>query len=330
LFKITDLEYTIEDYLTSCDMRNLSSKTIKSYDQSLKLFTKYLLEEYKITSIKQLKKIHIEEYVKFTKEKGKYSFVTNNDSKLKNHPQNRKDYEKKVSVSTVNNYLRNIKAFINWCVSERLLKDNIAKNVKHLKASRKPKEQLSDQEYKRLIGSLDTTKYVEFRDYTIINTIMDSGMRLGETLALQIQDVDLVRRAVIINADNAKSKRDRVVFFSRKTSQLLRRWISYKDRYFETDILFPTNRCGQLKVMNFEKNFKKYITLCGIKKYVTPHSLRNNFGRRFLVNGGDIFTLSKILGHSSVAVTEQAYADLSDEDIRKNYQRFSPIENMDK
>ncbi|WP_051115653.1 hypothetical protein [Clostridium pasteurianum] len=107
---------------------------------------------------------------------GKYSFVTNNDSKLKNHPQNRKDYEKKVSVSTVNNYLRNIKAFINWCVGERLLKDNIAKNVKHLKASRKPKEQLSDQGYKRLIGSLDTTKYVEFRDYTIINTIMDSGM----------------------------------------------------------------------------------------------------------------------------------------------------------
>lgn len=82
--------------------------------------------------------------------------------------------------------------------------------------------------------------------------------------------------------------------------------------------------------MNFEKNFKKYVTLCGIKKYVTPHSLRNNFGRRFLIAGGDIFTLSKILGHSSVEVTEQAYADLSDGDICRNYQRFSPIENMDK
>lgn len=139
MFKITDLEYTIEEYLTSCDMKNLSAKTIKSYDQSLKLFTRFLLQEYKITSIKQLKKIHIEEYVKFTKEKGKYSFVNNEDSKLKNQPQNRKDYEKKVSVSTVNNYLRNIKAFINWCVRERLLKDNIAKTVKHLKASRKPK-----------------------------------------------------------------------------------------------------------------------------------------------------------------------------------------------
>lgn len=330
MLKITDLEYTVEDYLTSCDMKNLSSKTIKSYDQSLKLFVRFLLQEYKITSIKQLKKIHIEEYIKFTKEKGKYSFVINDGSKFKNHPQNRRDYDKKVSISTVNNYLRNIKAFINWCVSERLLKDNIAKSVKHLKTSRKPKEQLSNQEYKRLINSLDTTKYVEFRDYTIINLIMDSGMRIGETLALTVHNVDLVRRAVMINADNAKSKKDRVVFFSKKTSQMLRRWISYKDRYFETDILFPTNRCGYLKVMNFEKNFKKYITECGIKKYVTPHSLRNNFGRRFLMAGGDIFTLSKILGHSSVEVTEQAYADLSDEDIRKNYQRFSPIENMDK
>lgn len=56
MLKITDLEYTIEDYLTSCDMKNLTTKTIKSYDQSLKLFLKFLLQKYKITSIKELKK----------------------------------------------------------------------------------------------------------------------------------------------------------------------------------------------------------------------------------------------------------------------------------
>jgi len=45
--------------------------------------------------------------------------------------------------------------------------------------------------------------------------------------------------------------------------------------------------------------------------------------------GGDIYTLSRVLGHSSVEVTEKAYLDLSDEDLRKNYQRFSPLENME-
>lgn len=46
------------------------------------------------------------------------------------------------------------------------------------------------------------------------------------------------------------------------------------------------------------------------------------------MSGGDIYTLSKILGHSSVTVTEQCYLDLDDEDIRKNYQRYSPLANL--
>ena len=56
--------------------------------------------------------------------------------------------------------------------------------------------------------------------------------------------------------------------------------------------------------------------------------LRNNFAKRFLMAGGDIYTLSRLLGHSSVTVTEKAYLDLTDDDIRQNYQRFSPLSNM--
>ena len=58
------------------------------------------------------------------------------------------------------------------------------------------------------------------------------------------------------------------------------------------------------------------------------HGLRNNFSRRFLLNGGSIFVLSKILGHSSVSVTEKAYLDLQDEDLRKKYMSYSPLETM--
>lgn len=328
MLKVSDLDYTIEEYLVACDVKNLSRKTIKSYDQSLKLFAKYLLDNYNITSIKQIKKSHIESYISFTKEKGKYSFVTNIDLKLSNHPENRSDFQEKMSDCTVNNYLRNIKAFLSWCVRERIIKDNFTKSIKYIKTKRRIKDQISDLEYKALIKCLNTTKYVEFRNYCTINLIFDTGMRVGETLVLKVTDIDMIRRTVILNADITKSKRDRVVFFGRKTGELLRRWIQYKDRYLESTLLFPTNRGGQLQVMNFEKNFKKYVNLAGIKKDITPHCLRNNFGRRFLMAGGDIYTLSKILGHSSVEVTEQCYLDLSDDDIRKNYQKFSPIENM--
>ena len=60
----------------------------------------------------------------------------------------------------------------------------------------------------------------------------------------------------------------------------------------------------------------------------SPHALRNNFAKRCLMNGMDNYTLSRILGHSSVSVIENAYLDLTDRDLRHRYQNFSPIENM--
>lgn len=63
-------------------------------------------------------------------------------------------------------------------------------------------------------------------------------------------------------------------------------------------------------------------------KEASPHGLRNNFAKRCLMQGMDIYTLSRILGHSSVTVTEKCYLDLDDEDIRKNYQKYSPLMNL--
>ena len=156
-------------------------------------------------------------------------------------------------------------------------------------------------------------------------------MRLSETLALTIHDIDLVRRTIYIPAEITKGRKDRVTFFSTTMSKWLNRWIRYKDTIQESELLFPTQRTNTLlTASNFERNFRVYLRRTNIEKNVTPHTLRNNFTRRFLMNGGDIYTLSRILGHSSVTVTEKAYLDLMDEDFRKKYQRFSPLENMNK
>ena len=120
-----------------------------------------------------------------------------------------------------------------------------------------------------------------------------------------------------------------MVFFSSKTEIILRRWIQYKDRYVTTDYLFPVKATGyKIDVSNFETNFKHYLRRAGLKENVSPHCLRNNFAKRCLMNGMDIYTLSKLLGHSSVTVTEQAYLDLTDEDIGKRYQHYSPLSSM--
>ena len=80
-----------------------------------------------------------------------------------------------------------------------------------------------------------------------------------------------------------------------------------KDRYCESEYLFPVKHSGgMLRTADFEKNFRKYLKRIGVKKHITPHTLRNNFAKRCLLAGMDIYTLSRLLGHASVEMTEKA------------------------
>ena len=329
--KKKEIGYYIQDFIEYCTYKDLSVKTIKSYYQTLTLFAKYLEEEKDITSVTDVNKEIVEEYISFTKDRGKYSYVADEKTLNVTYQNNRKDIGKEISVATLNNYLRNIKVFFNWCEENSLIKYNTVADVKFIKGKRKIKDQLTDDEYKKIIKAIDLTKFNEYRDYIVIQLIMDTGMRLSECLSLTIDDIDVVRKTVFLSAEVTKGKKDRYVFYSNHMSVLLNRWIRYKDSIQYNDLLFPTQRTnGLVTPSNFERNFRGYLKRAKITKNITPHTLRNNFGRRFLLNGGDIFMLSKILGHSSVTVTEKAYLDITTEDIRKSYQRFSPLENMNK
>lgn len=321
------LDYQIDDFMMYCKQKDLRDKTIASYETTLRLFARYMQDKNNISRGQDIKEENIREYIEYTKTRGKYTFVADKNSLLLNYPQNRPDYNKKVSLTTVNNYIRNLKVFFNFLEEQGIIKKSPMKKIKQYKNSRKPKESITDQEFKRLLQNIDTTKFHEYRDYIVIQIIYDSGMRLGECLLIKIEDIDLDRRAIFISADIAKGRKDRFVFFSQAMLKQLKRWINYKDRYVESDLLFCTKHGTPVAVHNFERNFRVYCERIGLKD-VTAHGLRNNFGRNFLLSGGDIFTLSRLLGHSSVQVTEKAYADLTDDDIRNVYNKFSPIERI--
>ncbi|WP_297422161.1 tyrosine-type recombinase/integrase [Clostridium sp.] len=321
----------IQDFLDYCSYKNLSVKTIKSYNQTLVLFMRYLEEEKRITDINKVNRDIVQEYITFTKDRGKYSFVANTDGMVKANIDKRNDIGEEISPSTLNNYLRNIKVFFNWLDENQIIKQNTVSKCNFIKSERKAKDQLNDSEFNKLISVIDITKFHEYRDFVVIQIIFDTGMRLNETLNLTVNDVDFTRRTILIPSEINKGRKDRVVFYSQTMSKLLHRWIRFKDSIQSTDLLFPTQRTnGILSVSNFERNFRIYLKRAKLNKSITPHGLRNNFARRFLLASNDIHTLSKILGHSSVLVTEKAYLDLMDEDFRKKYQRFSPLENLRK
>ena len=323
-----DLE--IDDFINYCSYKGLAPKTYASYEQSLRLLVIYLKEKFEITKTEQVKEKHLKDYIENLKERGKYTVVYNEKSKKINNPQNRGDFGKKVELVTINNYTRNMRVYFNYMYDNRLIKQNPIKNIKTIKTPRKVKDYLADDMFNRLLKCFDLSKFHEYRDYVITELIFDTGMRIGECLSIRDEtDINFTERTIFLPAENTKGKKDRYVFFSVQMATELKRWLQYRDRYKDSEYCFCTIRGTQLHERSFESNFTVYGERIG-KKDIHPHMLRNNFAKRFLMNGGDIYTLSKILGHSSVKVTEECYLDLETEDLRKKYQRYSPLMNLKK
>ena len=321
-----DFDWQIDEFMVYCRSAQLRDKTMKSYEQTLRLFERWCYEQMNITTVDKVTEAVIRHYIQDLQERGKYSFYANDNQKETNCPERRRDFRKPISTITINNYIRNLRVFFNWLDRDYLIKRNPMKKIRQLKVNRKAKEFLSDDELRRLLGRMDRSYFSEHRDYVMIMLMLDSGMRLGECSCLLVDDLELARRRISLRAEITKGRQDRTVFFSEKTERILRRWLQFKDRYVESDYLFPVqDRGSHIQIGNFEHHFKKYLNRSGLKEDFTPHCLRNNFAKRCLMNGMDIYTLSKLLGHSSVTVTEQAYLDLNDDDIGKRYQSHSPL-----
>lgn len=108
----------VEMFIEHCENKGLATKTIGSYEQTLRLLMLWL-DEQGIVQTEKITHVVIQDYVKQIKERGKYTVTSNPNSG--NYQERRIDFGKKVSDVTINNYLRNMSAFFNWCVEEGLI-----------------------------------------------------------------------------------------------------------------------------------------------------------------------------------------------------------------
>lgn len=162
----------IEMFIECCGLKGLSTKTINSYEQTLRLFMQYM-DEQGILLTEKITHLAIQGYIKSIKERGKYTVTTNPNSG--NYPDRRVDFGKRVSDVTINNYLRNLRVFFNWCVEEELILRSPVKKGDFVKVERKPLEFVSDEDFKRLLKSMNSASFSEYRDSIIIQLLLDFG-----------------------------------------------------------------------------------------------------------------------------------------------------------
>lgn len=318
-----DFDYYVEDFMLYCSSKNLSKKTMKSYEQTLKLFQLYMEKEQDTKEVDKVDTKQIRQYIEYLKKRGKYTVqVANADV---NKPNNRADNGKELSITTINNYLRNVKVFYNYMEEERIIRDNPTKRVKQLKKVQEKKNPLSKEELRRLFNLFDISTFSGYRDFVITKLLLTTGARIGETLSLEDRDINFNNN--VITFKDTKNKKEKVSYINNKMSYELQKWLRYKERYMNVDNVFPTTRKNSMSVQNFEQNLRKVGADSGVEN-VHPHRLRYTFAVEFLKNGGSIYVLSRLLDHSSVQTTE-LYLNMDKEDVRKEYMKHNPVDLID-
>ena len=176
-----DFDYYIDEYMYNCRSRKLRPKTMISYEQTLRLFERWCLEDAGITEPGLVLDSTIRHYICNLQERGKYTFYAVENCSITYNPARRRDFSQAVSTTTINNYIRNLKAFFTW-YSEMTQSPNPMLKIRQLHNDRKSQEYLEDHEVEKLLKIFDRSYYPEHRDFMIIMLILDTGMRLGECL----------------------------------------------------------------------------------------------------------------------------------------------------
>ena len=204
-------------------------------------------------------------------------------------------------ASTINTELNTIKAALNRAVALNYLARNPCREVKKLKSPRKQVRFLSKEEVRKLLEAGNG------RMVPIVETLLYTGLRRDELTHLTWADVDLQRRIVAVQAKDGWHPKDyevRHIPMAPRLHELLKS-LPRKDNPW----VFSTSNDGPHLGHILSRDFRKLLKLCGIKG-ASLHTLRHTFASHLVMNGTDVYTVQKLLGHSSIKTTE-IYAHLA-------------------
>lgn len=144
-----------EAFLNCCQAKKLRPKTIASYEQTMKLFARWLEEEKGIQKVEEISEKEIQGYILDLQQRGKYTYFAEDVTKAINYPLRRRDYRQTISNTTINNYLRNMRVFFTWLAECDYIVQSPMRRIKALPEERKPREFLEDDEVKKLLKNMD-------------------------------------------------------------------------------------------------------------------------------------------------------------------------------
>jgi len=222
-----------------------------------------------------------------------------------------------LSPVSVAGYVRGLKAFGHWCRAEELAMAAALCGLSRPRVPHKLVEPLSDNALRRLVDSGST------RDRAIVLLMLDTGLRLSELAGLRRCDLRPDGSVKVMG----KGARERIVPVGGVARQALVRYLR-EERGADPELpIFRARGGGPLGARGIQQVFKRLKVRAGIPGRCSPHTLRHTFARAYLVNGGDAFSLQRMLGHSTLDMVKR-YVALADTDLAARHKTASPADRL--
>lgn len=276
LSMISQVSITFEQgcdrYILNCQQRNLRQGTINHYKQSYTQFYKYFDRNMLISEIT---------------EQTYKDYVVHLCNTIEND-------------ISINSYLRDLITTFHFWMNEGYIPYF---KMQAIKVDKHNIETYTDEELKILLQKPDLKKckFIEYQCWVQTNFLFSTGVRQRSLIHIKVKDVDLFNNVVYVNV--TKNRKPLVVPINQTMANILKEYISYRQANSAEDYLFCNVFGLQLTKSTsyhqlYEYNKRRGVNTTGIHRY------RHTFAKQWILNGGNVVALQKILGHSNLAITQ--------------------------
>ena len=224
---------------------------------------------------------------------------------------------------TIQRELSSIRSFFQYLIRQGILAQNPAREVRAPKAD-KPLPKTCDAEaIDRLLQLRDDSDDLQVRDVAIFELIYSSGLRLAETVGIDLDDIDLAQRRLIVTGKGNKSRH---LPIGGKAVEAIKRWLRLRPDYcrnLNQGALFLSRRGNRISARSVQSRLDALIQRQALEQHLSPHMLRHSFATHMLESSSDLRAVQELLGHVNIATT-QVYTHLDFQHLAQVYDAAHP------
>lgn len=234
--------------------------------------------------------------------------------------------DKGLSEFTIKSRVRALKRLWNFAEAEGIIENNPTKRIKTPNPESNEPKAVSWPDFLALLKTTEAGDLADVRDRAVLFFLLDTGCRVGGLCGLRVDDLDLERRRAKVCE---KGNKTRFVFFEEPTAQALVDWLEARPQD-RGDWLFTSfgGKSDKLTMRGVSHMLARRGKQAGCKGPHNPHAFRHAFAINYVMDGGDIGTLSKLMGHGDVSVTIRYYGRYALGDLQEKHGRHSPIAKL--